>query len=257
MSTHKSVLTALAVFLISGLGVPSPALAGPGGGCGGGGCEGPKAPEPAPVAGAKAPKGLLVDLGNERCPIMGGKVDGASFSEWNGLRIGHCCPDCGEEIERNGAAALDRAKVAWREAAEAVKKVNEATGEARTKALAELRAKWKVVREPAPETPKGILVDLGNERCPVMGGKVDGETFSEWEGLRIGHCCPGCTAALAKDPAAVLDRAKVDWREAAGAVKRVNEATGEARTKALAELRAKWKVVREPAPEAPPAAPAK
>ncbi|MCU0725487.1 MAG: hypothetical protein MUE73_06830 [Planctomycetes bacterium] len=153
MSTHKSVLTALAVFLISGLGVPSPALAGPGGGCGGGGCEGPKAPEPAPVAGAKAPTGLLVDLGNERCPIMGGKVDGKTFSEWEGLRIGHCCPGCTAALAKDPAAVLDRAKVDWREAAGAVKRVNEATGEARTKALAELRAKWKVVREPAPEAP--------------------------------------------------------------------------------------------------------
>ena len=37
-----------------------------------------------------------------------------------------------------------------------------------------------------------VLVDLGNENCPVMGGEVDGETYREWRGLRVGFCCPGC-----------------------------------------------------------------
>ena len=208
------------------------------------------APAPAPVE----VKGLLVDLGNPKCPIMGGKVDGESWSEWNGLRIGHCCPGCSEELLKDPAAALDRARIAWKDAAEAVKKVNESHGEARAKALAELKTKWTVVREPAPE---GLLVDLGNPKCPIMGGKVDGESWSEWNGLRIGHCCPGCVEELLKDPAAALDRAKIAWQDAAAAVKKVNESKGEERVKALAELKAKWTVVREPAPEPAPEAPSK
>jgi hypothetical protein len=249
-------------FAFAGIASLQPAFAGPGGGCGGcagGACEAPKATEAAPPAeaAAPAPKGLLVDLGNARCPIMGGKVDGESYGEWNGLRIGYCCPDCAEELAKDPAAALDRARIAWKDAAAAVKKVNEATGEARAKALAELKAKWTVLREPAPEAPKGLLVDLGNARCPIMGGKVDGKSYSEWNGLRIGHCCPGCAGELAKDPAMALDRAKIAWKDAAAAVKRVNIATGEARAKALAELRASWTVVREPAPEAASETPGK
>lgn len=32
---------------------------------------------------------LLVDLGNEKCPVLGGAPDGKSYSVWNHLRIGH------------------------------------------------------------------------------------------------------------------------------------------------------------------------
>ena len=101
------------------------------------------------------------------------------------------------------------------------------------------------------EEAAGLLVDLGNARCPIMGGKPDGETWSEWNGLRVGHCCPMCTAKFQADPQKSLDKAGIDWKPAAAAVKKVNDAKGEEREKALKALRSKWKVVREPVPEPP------
>ena len=106
-----------------------------------------------------------------------------------------------------------------------------------------------------PAASKGLLVDLGNEKCPIMGGKPDGSTFSEWNGLRVGHCCPGCVKKFAADPAAALDGASIAWKDAAAAVKKANDAkTPEDRAAALKAIRAKWKVAREP--EAPAAKPA-
>lgn len=99
----------------------------------------------------------------------------------------------------------------------------------------------------------GLLVDLANEKCPIMGGKPDGKTFSEWSGLRVGHCCGMCPGKFQADPAKALDKAGIDWKPAAAAVKKVADAkTPEDRSKALKAVASKWKVVREPAPEPAP-----
>jgi YHS domain-containing protein len=47
------------------------------------------------------------------------------------------------------------------------------------------------------ETPK----ELKNQtHCPVMGGKIDSAVFTDIQGQRVYHCCPGCQAPLKKDP---------------------------------------------------------
>ena len=106
--------------------------------------------------------------------------------------------------------------------------------------------------DPADEKePKGVLLQLGNAACPVMGGDVDGKTFTEWNGLRVGHCCPGCSKRFLANPEALLDEVAPKWRDAAKAVKAVKSAKGAARKAALTKLRKTWKVVREPAGEKP------
>ncbi|MCK6480255.1 MAG: hypothetical protein HUU06_00615 [Planctomycetaceae bacterium] len=206
---------------------------------------------------AKEAKGLLVDLGNGKCPIMGGKPDGKTFTEWNGLRVGHCCGMCSAKFLADPSGALEKAGIDWKPAAAAVKAVADAkTPEDRVKALKSLAAKWKVLRGadpvPSPARP-GLLVDLGNEKCPIMGGKPDGRTFSEWKGLRVGHCCGMCSAKFLADPSRALEKAGIDWKPAAAAVKTVADAkTPEDRAKALKALASRWKVVREPAPEPAP-----
>jgi YHS domain-containing protein len=36
--------------------------------------------------------------------------------------------------------------------------------------------------------------------CPVTGNPIDGKTFIESEGQRVGFCCPGCVAKYERDP---------------------------------------------------------
>lgn len=195
-------------------------------------------------------EGLLVDLGNTKCPVMGGKPNGKLFSEWNGLRVGHCCAMCPAKFSADPEKYLDASGIDWKAAVAAVKKVNEAKGADRDKALAELKKKWTVARDAAAApVPTGTMIDLANANCPVRGGAVDGKTYSEWNGLRVGHCCPGCNEKFAADPEKYLNDAKIDWKAAADAAKAVDAAKGEDRAKALAELKRKWSVVREPAPE--------
>jgi hypothetical protein len=98
---------------------------------------------------------------------------------------------------------------------------------------------------PGPE-PRGLLVDLGNPRCPVMNGTPDGKSFSDWRGLRIGHCCGACVPKFAADPEWYLEAAGIEWRGPAGMVRQVERARGAGRAEAVARLRSRWPVVREP-----------
>lgn len=36
--------------------------------------------------------------------------------------------------------------------------------------------------------------------CPVMGGKIDKNVYTDYQGKRIYFCCSGCVADFQKDP---------------------------------------------------------
>jgi YHS domain-containing protein len=47
------------------------------------------------------------------------------------------------------------------------------------------------------EAPK----ELKNQTlCPVMGGKIDSTAYTDIQGQRVYHCCPGCSKQLKADP---------------------------------------------------------
>jgi hypothetical protein len=79
---------------------------------------------------------------------MGKKVNGRTWSEWNGLRVGHCCPPCIEDFLANPEKALDEAGIEWRDAARTVAAVKAASGEARKTLLAAAKEKYGIVRMP-------------------------------------------------------------------------------------------------------------
>ncbi len=101
---------------------------------------------------------------------------------------------------------------------------------------------------PAPGSapaPEGLVIDLGNEICPIMKKPVNGRTWTIWNGIRVGHCCPPCSADLLEDPERLLDAAGIEWREAAAAVKRYREAAPDAQAGMLEEIAARFTVVGE------------
>ena len=201
----------------------------------------PKNAEPEEDPPAPEPTGVLLELGNAECPVMGGRVDGKTHTDWNGLRVGHCCPGCEERFLKNPESLLDEVHPGWREAAEAARAIDQAAGAKQAELLAAAADTWKVLREPAEAFD--LIVDVGNVDCPVMGGRVDGRTFTVWNHLRVGHCCPGCDKRFLEEPEELLDGVSDTWREAAAAIARVKESEGDARVEALAELKRKFKVV--------------
>jgi hypothetical protein len=190
--------------------------------------------------------GLLIDLGNEKCPVMGREVDGTTYSEWRGLRIGHCCGCCTGTLLADPKTYLDKTGINWRQARKAVDKVNAASGSEQAKLLAKLGQTFTVIRAPAPApdsdsaTTKRYVADLGNAKCPIMGGEVDGETFSVWNGVRVGHCCGGCTSKFLNDPAKHLAKAGIEWQGTAKAVAELNATQSGAQQKKAKTLESRY-----------------
>lgn len=103
------------------------------------------------------------------------------------------------------------------------------------------------VPQPAEAPARGLLIDLGNETCPVMGGAVNGKDYFEWSHLRIGVCCPGCDRDFLEDPEGSLETTSTDWRAALTAVESYRAAPpGAQRTRQLEEIRGRWTVLRLP-----------
>jgi len=44
------------------------------------------------------------------------------------------------------------------------------------------------------------VLDLKNAKCPVMGGDAKADVYTDYEGLRIHFCCPGCDKTFLKSP---------------------------------------------------------
>lgn len=48
------------------------------------------------------------------------------------------------------------------------------------------------------------IIDLKNEKCPVMGGTAQENVYLDYEGVRVHFCCPGCDKTFQSDPAKYL-----------------------------------------------------
>jgi len=52
----------------------------------------------------------------------------------------------------------------------------------------------------------GRAEELTNETCPVMGGKVNPEIFTEYKGQKVYFCCPGCLPMFKKNPEKYVEK---------------------------------------------------
>ena len=58
------------------------------------------------------------------------------------------------------------------------------------------------------EMKKEEIIDLKNEKCPVMGGDTSDSAFVIYEGKKIYFCCPGCDETFLQDPEKYLKKLK-------------------------------------------------
>lgn len=52
----------------------------------------------------------------------------------------------------------------------------------------------------APETPKVAAAAIEQTICPVMGGAINKDIFTEYKGKKIYFCCPGCKEKFEESP---------------------------------------------------------
>ena len=51
------------------------------------------------------------------------------------------------------------------------------------------------------ETKAEEKIEFTNQtHCPVMGGKIDSSSYTDIQGQRVYHCCPGCSKSLLNNP---------------------------------------------------------
>jgi YHS domain-containing protein len=156
------------------------------------------------------------------CPLTGNEIRNRGFFvDYEGQRFYVCCPACLPEARSNPeriAMDLFAAGVQL----ENVQAVDPVTGEKLEgkKFFHQLYNKRiyvndeKDVAKVAADPAKYLDVLEGRklqERCAVMGGKINPEVNFEIEGFTIGQCCPGCAKEWKADPAAhfaVLEKRK-------------------------------------------------
>ena len=51
-----------------------------------------------------------------------------------------------------------------------------------------------------------VLSEANQEKCPVMGGKINKEVFTDYNGKRVYFCCPGCDKPFLADPEKYLEK---------------------------------------------------
>ena len=117
-------------------------------------------------------------LGNQTCPIMGGKTDPKQFVAYKDEKthtyanIYVCCPACLDKVKADPAAAYRKAYLS-----------NGVKGK-----------DGKVLAK------KGEPIAVHNANCPITGGKVSPTQFVTYNGYQVGLCCPACEEAFMKSP---------------------------------------------------------
>ena len=53
-----------------------------------------------------------------------------------------------------------------------------------------------------------ILLESVQEKCPVMGGKINKDIYTDYKGRRVYFCCKSCKATFSKDPEKYLKNLK-------------------------------------------------
>lgn len=44
--------------------------------------------------------------------------------------------------------------------------------------------------------------------CPVLGGKINKDIYTDYQGQRVYFCCPGCVGKFQSDPEKYLNKLK-------------------------------------------------
>lgn len=97
----------------------------------------------------------------EKCPIMGGKINEEVFVDYNDMRIFFCCAGCDAEFMKDPE-----------------------------KHIAEMKADGVEILKLEPQSV-----------CPVSGKELQNkEVFVDVEGKRVYTCCENCITAVKADP---------------------------------------------------------
>lgn len=115
------------------------------------------------------------------CPIMGGEINPDVFIDYKGAKVYFCCWGCDDKF--------------LAEPEKFVPKLPDAVQR-------QIRA--------ADSTPSGKGVQ---KTCPVMGGEIDEEVFTDYRGVRVYFCCPPCIEKFEAEPQQYIPKLPEEMRK--------------------------------------------
>ena len=59
---------------------------------------------------------------------------------------------------------------------------------------------------PATEIEKAVSATIQQTICPIMGGAINKNIFTEYKGKKVYFCCAGCKEKFEKEPEKYLDK---------------------------------------------------
>lgn len=108
-----------------------------------------------------AEKKFVVDVGNVKCPVMGGDSLKELFAVHDGKIYHFCCPGCIPTFKKAPASYIAKVK-------------------------------------PAEEKDQKRVEIVGNEKCPVTGDPINKELMVIKDGKLYFVCCEDCLSKFAK-----------------------------------------------------------
>jgi YHS domain-containing protein len=111
----------------------------------------------------------FADRSQSKCPVMGGDINKEVYADYQGSRVYFCCPGCKEPFLAKPDSFLTKMK------------------------------EGGVVLEKTPNQ---------QTHCPVMGGEINREVFTDHNGKRIFFCCKDCQGKFKAAPESFLKKLK-------------------------------------------------
>ena len=204
-------------------------LAGPA--CGAGPCDLPDCPAAACGPNDRQPTTRPAFV-NVKCPIMGGAIDPAKVKpelvrEFAGGKVAFCCAGClgpwDKLSDKDKAAKLLAVKPlanvkcpimggAINPAKVKPELVREFAGEKVAFCCADCLGPWDKLSDKDKAAKLLAAKPFANASCPMRGRPIKPSLVREFQGQKVGFCCPGCIPAWEKlsekDKAAKLDAAR-------------------------------------------------
>jgi len=56
------------------------------------------------------------------------------------------------------------------------------------------------------ETERAVSAAIQQTTCPIMGGAINKDIFTEYKGKKVYFCCAGCKEKFEKEPEKYLDK---------------------------------------------------
>lgn len=100
-----------------------------------------------------------------------------------------------------------------------------------------------VPSDPGPGAVAGVIIDLANPECPVMGNSAHETVYTDWKGLRVRFCCSGCDEDFLEDPGALLRDQGIEFEQALLDLQAYAEAEGPQQQEHLERLRQEYLTV--------------